>query len=55
MKDWWIVEVSMFKCGMVLFALLLAKLWPVLLTAHIGVYLFVAWIGIGYFYAKLLQ
>ncbi len=49
-KKMWMFDISIFKLTMVSFGFLLAKLFPVLLTAHIAWYIAVACTFIWYYF-----
>lgn len=49
-----LMQVSMFKMGILVIGLLIAVLFPVVLTAPIWAYLLVAGFGAGYFVCKIL-
>lgn len=48
-------DITLFKLGMLMIGLLIAKLFPLLLTIHIAIYIGIACFGAGYFMAKLFM
>ncbi len=54
-NNWTMLDFSLFKTGMLASWLILAILFPGLLTGNIGLYLAVAWFGAWYFVSKMVK